>query len=228
MCLAYTVKCMHPPPTGGLCDFTVLCGVPKWGSGKESACRCRRLRFNPWVRKSPWCRKWQPIPEFLPGKFHGQRSLEGYSPWVRQESDMTEWLSMHAQYCTEYSIFILSPECPEAKVKAAVIQLELLNTHTHTHTHQEIKMETKVKIIERVKKDGRCHSTIYMNYPTISMSLKNRTRSWTYEVSCADDVNNNIKAYKSDGRNGETFQCVDTGSASALSPAQLNADSRES
>ena len=93
MCLAYTVKCMHPPPTGGLCDFTVLCGVPKWGSGKESACRCRRLRFNPWVRKSPWCRKWQPIPEFLPGKFHGQRSLEGYSPWGRTESDTTEWLS---------------------------------------------------------------------------------------------------------------------------------------
>ena len=37
--------------------------------------------FNPWVRKTPWSRKWQLIPEFLHGKFHGQRSLVGYSPW---------------------------------------------------------------------------------------------------------------------------------------------------
>ena len=34
--------------------------------------------------------KWQPIPITLPGKSHGQRSLEGYSPWDLKESDMTE------------------------------------------------------------------------------------------------------------------------------------------
>ena len=34
-------------------------------------------------------------PVFLPGKFHGQRSLVGYSPWGRRESDMTEQLSTH-------------------------------------------------------------------------------------------------------------------------------------
>ena len=39
-------------------------------------------RFNPWVGKIPWSRKWQPTPVFLPGEFHGQRSLVGYSPWV--------------------------------------------------------------------------------------------------------------------------------------------------
>ena len=38
----------------------------------------------------PWRRKWQPIPVFLPGKSHGQRSLAGYSPWGHTESDMTE------------------------------------------------------------------------------------------------------------------------------------------
>ena len=37
-----------------------------------------------------WGRKWQPIPVFLPGEFHGQRSLAGYSPWSRKEQDMTE------------------------------------------------------------------------------------------------------------------------------------------
>ena len=43
--------------------------------------QCRKPRFNPWVGKTPWRRKWQPTPEFLPGKSHGQRSLVGYSPW---------------------------------------------------------------------------------------------------------------------------------------------------
>jgi len=37
--------------------------------------------FDPWVRKIPWRRKWQPTPGFLLGKFHGHRSLVGYSPW---------------------------------------------------------------------------------------------------------------------------------------------------
>ena len=41
--------------------------------------QCRRLRFEPWVREIPWIREWQPTPAFLPGEFHGQRSLVGYS-----------------------------------------------------------------------------------------------------------------------------------------------------
>ena len=45
--------------------------------------QCRRHEFNPWVRKIPWRRKWQPTPVFLPGESHGQRSLAGYSPWGR-------------------------------------------------------------------------------------------------------------------------------------------------
>ena len=42
------------------------------------------------VGKSPWRREWQPTPVFLPGKFHGQRSLAGNSPWGCNELDMTE------------------------------------------------------------------------------------------------------------------------------------------
>ena len=42
------------------------------------------------VRKIPWRRKWQPTPVFLPGEFHGQRSLAVYSPWGCIESDMTD------------------------------------------------------------------------------------------------------------------------------------------
>ena len=40
----------------------------------------------------PWRRAWQPTPVFLPGEFHGQRSLAGYSPWGHKENDMTERL----------------------------------------------------------------------------------------------------------------------------------------
>ena len=49
-----------------------------------------RHRFDPWVRKIPWRRAWQPAPIFLPGESHGQRSLAGYSPQALTESDMME------------------------------------------------------------------------------------------------------------------------------------------
>ena len=39
----------------------------------------RERRFNPWVRKIPWRRKWQLTPIVLHGKFHGERSLVGQS-----------------------------------------------------------------------------------------------------------------------------------------------------
>ena len=53
--------------------------LPRWHSGKESTSQCRRCRFNPWVGKIPWKRKWQPVSVFLPAKSHGQRNLVGYS-----------------------------------------------------------------------------------------------------------------------------------------------------
>ena len=71
---------------------------PGSASGKELICQCRRRKrpgFDPWVRKIPWRRKQQPTPVFLPGKSHGQRSLEGSSPWGHKELDMTERLNSH-------------------------------------------------------------------------------------------------------------------------------------
>ena len=46
------------------------------------------------IQKIPQSRKWQPTPIFLPGKYHRQRSLEGYSPWGRKESDTAEQLTL--------------------------------------------------------------------------------------------------------------------------------------
>ena len=69
--------------------------LPRWLSGKESTCQCRRHQrctFDPWVRKIPWSRKWLPTPVFL-GKSHGQRGLSGCSPRGQKESYTTEQLS---------------------------------------------------------------------------------------------------------------------------------------
>ena len=55
-------------------------GFPWWLSGKESASQCRRWGCSLWVGKIPWRRKWELTPVFLPGRFHGQRSLTDYSP----------------------------------------------------------------------------------------------------------------------------------------------------
>ena len=70
--------------------------LPMCLSGKESACQCRRRRrhkrlgFDSRVRKIPWRRKCKLAPVFLPGTFHRQRSLVGYSPRGCKESDMTK------------------------------------------------------------------------------------------------------------------------------------------
>ena len=81
----------------------IICGsdgkawlYPDGSDGKVSAYNAGRPRFNPWV-KTPWRREWQPTPVLLPGKSHGWRSLVGYSPWGRKESDMTERLKFHFQ-----------------------------------------------------------------------------------------------------------------------------------
>ena len=63
--------------------------------------QCGRLGFDPWVRKIPWRREWIPTRVFLPGEFHGQRSLAGYSPWGRKESDMTERLTLFMRVLKE-------------------------------------------------------------------------------------------------------------------------------
>jgi len=60
-----------------------------------------------WVRKTPWMRKWQPTPVFLPGKFHRQRSLAGYRPWACKESKTSEHTHLNFSPHLEYFFFLL-------------------------------------------------------------------------------------------------------------------------
>ena len=57
--------------------------------------QCMRCRLNPWVRKIPWRRVWQPTPLFLPGESHGQRSLVGYT--VHRVTKIQTQLSAHSK-----------------------------------------------------------------------------------------------------------------------------------
>ena len=69
--------------------------------------RVKRHRFDPWVRKILWRRKWQSTPVFLPGKFHRWKSLEGYNPWGGKESDTTEPLTHRVYQFVEYLTLLL-------------------------------------------------------------------------------------------------------------------------
>ena len=77
-------------------------GLPWWLSGKESTCQCGRWGFNPWVRKIPWRKKWQPTPLCLPEKSHGQRSLMVYNSWdckrVRHDLETKQQQHIYIRY----------------------------------------------------------------------------------------------------------------------------------
>ena len=73
-------------------------------------------RFDPWVGKIPWRRKWQPTPVFSPGEFRGQWSLVGYSPWGCKELDTTERLT-YSRYNFPVAVTVVFPELgPEPRV----------------------------------------------------------------------------------------------------------------
>ena len=65
-----------------------------------------------WVWNIPWRSKWQPTPVFLPGEFHGQKSMAGYSPWGRRELDRIEvtWHVPHDTFasCTSHTFNVMS------------------------------------------------------------------------------------------------------------------------
>ena len=119
-CLWYTLK--KKLETLWSQDAFCMVGLPRWLSGSESVCQCRRCRFDAWVRKIPWSRKWQPTLVLLPGKSQGQRSLVGYRPWDSKELDLTDPLSMHTHTC----MAIWTPYCfgwclLELSVQSAVL-----------------------------------------------------------------------------------------------------------
>ena len=97
-------------------------GLLGGSSGKEPTSHSKRLRFEPWVGKTPWRRVWQPTPVFLPGKFHGQRSLAGYSirhSWVTKTFTFQDGVIPLAQPC--------SPPAPASSLTLSLLLSDSLN-----------------------------------------------------------------------------------------------------
>ena len=117
-----------------LCQNFIILWAFLWLRAKESTCQCRGHRFDPWVRKIPWRRKWQHALVFLPRKSHGQRSLVGYSPWGHKESDTTEQLCTHGVFsrfnhivaCISTKHYVLRPQSKHLRQ----IQLALVHKRT--------------------------------------------------------------------------------------------------
>ena len=100
--------------------------LPRWLSGKESACQSKKHIFNPWSRKFPQRRKQQSTPIFLPGEPHGQRSLVGCRLQGHTELNTTE-VTQHQQQqqciSTSDSPFLLMNT--RRRFFSTILQLEL-------------------------------------------------------------------------------------------------------
>ena len=94
------------------CVVKMYLDFPSGASGTGPACQCRRhkrCRFNPWVRKIPWRRAWQPTPVFLPEESRGRRNLVGYSSWDLKEWDTAEQLTL--SFFLFFSVKVIYSPC---------------------------------------------------------------------------------------------------------------------
>ena len=83
--------------------FLKVPGLPWWLKGLRICLQCGTPGFDPWVRKILWRRKWQLAPIFLPGKFHGPRSLVGPSPWSHKDWTRLSVWNFHFHFNTFWS-----------------------------------------------------------------------------------------------------------------------------
>ena len=81
-----------------------------------------QVRSQGQVEKIPWRREWQPTPIFLPGEFHGQRSLAGYSPWGCKESDTTELQTLSFTFRYVDAITLIAES--EEELKSLLIKVK--------------------------------------------------------------------------------------------------------
>ena len=125
---------------------------PGGTSGKEFDCQCKRCkthRFHSWVGKIPWRRKWQPALVFLPGRFHGLRSLGGYSPWGQSRT-----LSTHTRIPRHGFIFLT-----HINIKC-ILFLELIE-----HSLLFIAVSTGVETLNWGSKTGNVSITCQETWP---------------------------------------------------------------
>ena len=109
----------------------------------------RRLRFYPGVQKIMWSRRWQPTPGFLSRKFHGQRSLVGYSPPGHRESDMTEQLSQQQQLISIHKNHLYS--CTPAKIPTKIFKILPFKQHQKIIKYLGIHLMKEFYFVQHIK-----------------------------------------------------------------------------
>ena len=149
-------------------NFSKLQRLPRWLSCKESACQRRRLGLDPWVRKILLRKKWQPIPVFLPGKWHGQRSLVGYSPWGCKESYVTKHTHTPEDSEGQESLACWSQSMGSQRVghnlateqqttqQCASEDLSHRNENLWTHVHYAWMCKAALFVVAKTWKQPRC------------------------------------------------------------------------
>ena len=111
-----SLPCILKPLKKNRCALItdISLGFPS-GSVVKTRLQCRRprrCRFSPWVGKIPWKRKWQPLPVFLSGKSHWQRSLAAIVPGAAASRT---WLSNWAHIRRDYTSTTISPSNPTSQ-----------------------------------------------------------------------------------------------------------------
>ena len=149
-------------------------GLPWWLTGKESACQAG----DEGVGKIPWRREWLPTPVFLPGEFHGQRSLVGYIQSMGSESDTTEWLSNN--HCGFKHLFLKFPRTGVLPLNSQlggqhVLHWQMLSQPVKTATSALYQSPTQSPGVDLCSAVNACGLSTASSYPM-----------HTHEVTSAD------------------------------------------
>ena len=115
-----------------------------------------RRSFDPWVRKIPWRRAWQPTPVFLPGESNGQRRLAGCSPWGCKESDTTEQLTLSLS-ATSYKAWlpiIVNTESRFTRPLSQASHVSLISEKMQAPTSQVKERESSISVRFQCKKSS--------------------------------------------------------------------------
>ena len=125
----------HDWGTNASLHYILLTGFPGGTSGNESTCQCRRPkrpRFHLWAGMISWSRQWHPIPVFLPGKSHEQRSLVGQVHGVAK-SDMSGRLSTDALH----TVSMFHAQFPRSTCLVTPREESYEKTHCQTDRKQQ-------------------------------------------------------------------------------------------
>ena len=115
--------------------------------------------FDPSIAKIPWRRKWLPTLVFLPGESHGQRSLTGYSPQGRKESDTTERLLLLLSIIQGIIVYI--------KLKKIIhCMYQYCCTYQKNSEQSKRRLDQHAKLHQVEKRDYALKCILHSNWPT--------------------------------------------------------------